>query len=114
PEVTRSGLAAVKFFRCRTIELCRTIDQGSRQEWKILRHDAYDRVRPGAQGNLLADNSRVAGKASLPQSITENNDLILSVDLLLGQECASQQWLRTHHRKVTVRHLHSGDAFRSS
>src|SRR4051812_11068546 len=79
---------------------------------KIRRQNANDSVRPRAKRDRPPDNIRVAGKTFLPQGVSEDGDVILSVHLLFRRKEAAEQRLHLHHIEETIAHLRAEDSLR--
>ena len=63
------------------------------------RHHTNDRVRFGVQSDALTDDVRVAAKTPMPEIVTQEHNVMVSVNFLLRQEVAAQNRFDTEQRE---------------
>jgi hypothetical protein len=64
-------------------------------ELKTCRHDANDGVLLTIEQDVRTQNGSIAAVATLPQRITENDNLMRTRLIVLRSEAPTQQWLHT-------------------
>src|SRR5690349_13696840 len=74
---------------------------------KISRHHANHGVLFVVEGDGLAHHTRLATEATLPQSIAEYSHLRFACFSIVGQECATENWIDAEHlEEIRGGHLH--------
>src|SRR4030095_12515632 len=75
----------------------RCLDVG--REAESRRHHSDDQMASTVNENRLADEAGVGNEMALPQSVTKDGDVAVSLFALFGQEGATQHRIGTQYRE---------------
>src|SRR3984957_15780223 len=78
---------------------------------KASRQDSDDRERLFIKQNRLAQNSRIAAVAALPQTITQEDDLFMTGLFIVGRKIAADHWSDAQHAKEIPGYLRTPNSF---
>ena len=80
-------------------------------ELEFGRHNADDRVTAAIQKKRFADKKRIGIKPALPQSLTDDDDIVVSFALFFAGKSAAFDRFDAEQGKQCRRHDRSGDSF---
>src|SRR5262249_18938654 len=74
-------------------------------------HDTHHRVWPTIERDLVTNNCRIGVETPLPQSGTDDNDIVAAFRAFILCENATSDWLDTEQRKKAWRYDRTGHTF---